>query len=95
MEKAILSTPLVHSSTITDYQILSVFIQRAPAKLVIIYQDNLGNELSDEHTGVDAPALVKFLNTANLSLKSLERLALEHLIAEGKIPTSSITTTTK
>ncbi len=40
-----------------------------------------------------ADVLVKSLNKANLTLKSLERRALEHLVSEGKIPASSITGT--
>jgi hypothetical protein len=101
-ESVNLNTPIVTSTTVSSVQILSVFIQRKMFlydwQLTIKYMDNMGNMAIDDHVGavsVDNPRgadqLVVALNKSNLSVKSLERLALEHLIGEGKIPASTFT----
>jgi hypothetical protein len=99
-ESVTFTTPIVTSTTVSSVQILSVFIQRAMYlydwKLEIKYMDNMGNMAVDTHSGVVGPLnprgadqLVIALNKSNLTVKSLERLALEHLIGEGLIPAST------
>jgi hypothetical protein len=95
-ERATLTTPAVSSTTISHYEITGLVLQRGTSaqptwRFVIWYADNLGNVFSDEHVDAEAATLIKALNKANLSTKSLERRALEHLVAEGKIPAASIT----
>jgi hypothetical protein len=101
-ESVNLTTPIVTTTTVTSVQILSVFIQRKMFawdwQLTIRYMDNMGNMAIDDHVGAVGPLnpngadlLVTALNTSNLSVKSLERLALEHLIGEGKLPASTFT----
>lgn len=85
-EKATLSTPVALS--VTDYTIGTVILSRVPDwRLQITYYDNQGKEFADNHAGVTggADVLIKALNKANLSTKSLECRALEHLRDEGKI----------
>lgn len=93
-EQAVLTTPVVTSTTTTSYQILSVFVQRATMgydwMITIRYLDSQGNELSDAHVGAEAAPLVKTVNN-NTTGKSVEKLALQHLIAERRIPAASIT----
>ena len=95
-ERATLTVPVVSSTTVSAYEVTGVLLQRGasaqPAyRFVIYYADNLGNVFSDEHVGDDAATLIRALNKANLSTKSLERRALEHLVSEGKIPAAAIT----
>jgi hypothetical protein len=90
-EKVTLTVPLVSSHTISDYEVLGVSVGRDPWRVVIRYRDTLGNEFGHEMIGVDAEPLVKALNTANLSIKSLERRALEKLITDGLIPAGTVT----
>lgn len=91
-EKADLVTPV--PKTVTSYEVAGVYIHRLPDwELGIEYLDDQGGRHRDAHRGADAEALVKALNKADLSVKSLERRVLEHLIAEGKIPPATITGT--
>jgi hypothetical protein len=89
-EKVTLTTPLVTNHTVSDYEVTGVFVGRNPFKVTIFYRDTLGNEFSDETVGDAAEPLVKALNKANLSIKSLERRALEKLQADGRIAAGSI-----
>lgn len=103
-ERATLTTPVVLGS-VTDYQVTGVYINTPKTigtpsgdwVLNISYTDNKDNNLTDNHVGVvsatnpnGADVLVKALNKADLSIKSLNRRALEHLVSEGKIPASAI-----
>ena len=97
MEKAILSVPQVTETRITDYQILSIFVQRAAMgydwRLEIHYLDNLGNEHTYASVGADAMPTVKVMNTKNFSSVSMERTALEYLQTNGQIKAASVTGT--
>jgi hypothetical protein len=90
-EKITLTVPLVTHYAVSDYEVTGVFVGRNPFKLTIYYRDSLGNEFSDETVGDAAEPLVKALNKANLSIKSLERRALEKLQADGRISAGSVT----
>ena len=90
-EKAELTTPSVTSHTITDYSIDGIGLFRRPWRLTIHYRDNPGNLATDEHLGSDAEAFVKAFNKANLSVKSAERRALEHLVSCPKIAAATVT----
>lgn len=95
-EKAVLTTPIISSSTVADYQILSIFAQRQVMGYdwicTIRYLDSQGNEFSDQHVGLPAKPLVLAVDSATRT-KTVNRLALEHLIGEGKIKASAITGT--
>jgi hypothetical protein len=87
-QKAILNTPVPPPPAVSEYQIATVLMQRLPVwQLAITYVDNLGVFHHHTHTGVfhattnpnGADVLVKQLNTINLSTKSLEQRAKEHL----------------
>lgn len=96
-EKSVLTTPI--TTTITEYQVVGMQFSRSPSwYLTITYQDNLGRTYTDLHTtppqneqSADAQTLIIALNKANLTIKSLERRLMEHLVQEGKIPASTIT----
>lgn len=86
-EKATYTAPVTANRT--EGEIYQVILARKPDwRVQITFVDNLGNEVTDNHSGITggADVLVKALNKANLSTKSLECRALEHLRDEGKIP---------
>ena len=91
-EVSVLTTPV--TSTVLQYEILGMSFYRLPEwSLEIVYVDNLGKRLQDNHRSDEARDLIVALNKANLTTKSLERRLMEHLIAEGKIPPATITGT--
>lgn len=99
-DKAVLATPEVSTSQRTDYRVFRVVVQRQVQGrdwlFEIHYMDNLGNEYSDAHYGVDADGVhnaefyVKAFNTLNFAARSLECRALDHLKGEGKIPANAV-----
>jgi hypothetical protein len=96
-EKAVLSAPAVSTTTISDYQILSIFVQRAAMgydwRVEIHYLDNLGNEYTYASVGADAMPTVKAMNTKDFSAVSMERTALAYLLAKGQIKAATLTGT--
>ncbi len=99
-EKAVVVKPEVVTvdRTVKEFEIASITFRRLPAwQLTIEYTDNLGAAQIDNHIGVTseinptgADTLIASFNKANLSVKSMERRAIEHLISEGKIPESTV-----
>ena len=94
---------------INDIEVIEVRIARPttayparPWELRIEYADNTGKLQVDYHLGIfhalnnpnGADVLAKQLNKANLSVKSLECRAIEHLASEGKIPAGTTCTGT-
>ena len=50
-----------------------------------------GHVLAFAYTGAEADAILSALNTANLSIKSLQRRIIEKLVADGKVSVGTIT----
>ena len=96
-EKAVLSAPAISTTTITGYQILSIFVQRAAMgydwRVEIHYLDNLGNEYTYASVGADAMPTVKAMNTKDFSAVSMERTALAYLLAKSQIKAATLTGT--
>jgi hypothetical protein len=98
-EKATLTVPIV--ATVVEYEIVGVQITKFPEWVLhITARDNRGAVIQDRHRGVvsatnptGANELIIALNKANLSTQSLERRLLMHLVAEGHIPTATVTGT--
>ena len=91
MEKATLNTPDA-VVVVTDFRIGWLTLRRWPAwRLEIGYLSNTDETRTLTLEGDDARVVITALNTANLSVKSLERRALEYLQAHGLIPASAIT----
>jgi hypothetical protein len=75
-------------------------------RFVIAFTDDQGKRQEDVHYGPSyvtdpstgtktaipegAENLCKQMNTANMSIKSMNKRALEHLVAHGKIPPSTV-----
>lgn len=70
----------VQPPSVTNYKISSLTI--TPSVIDITLADNAGGTVT--HTYADQ-AMVQALNTANLSVKSLNRRLMERMIADGKI----------
>ena len=94
-EKITLATPeVIPQVTTTDYQITAIHLHVRPVARIVVNFQGTNNEA--RQWIVDDPAralmLIKALNTANLSLKSLERRIFEQAITDG-IFTGTITGT--
>lgn len=98
-EKVVLTTPV--PSTVTEYEVVELRILKIPEwRLVITVRDNRGNVVVDRHIGIvsaqnpeGADVLIKALNKANLTVSSLEKRILEHMVTEGKLPAGTVTGT--
>lgn len=95
-----LTSPVVYSAppSTVSYAVVRLLIERVPfARIVIVVQDNNGTrmeaEYRDDQGGTVAAQLISALNTANLSVKSLQERILEKLAADGKLPAGSVTGT--
>ncbi len=85
MEKINLSNPIVKES-ITSYQVsrLELDWQRKTVEIHLIF-GSTGEEAIFGYSGDAALTLIKALNTANLSIKSLHRRIIEKLISDGSL----------
>ena len=94
MEELILTSPVVTPSTTTSkYHVVSLTLDTeagnrgsAPGLISIRLKDNLGALSSYKYEGQQAIDMIKVLNTANLTTKSMHKRALERLSADGFLP---------
>ena len=90
MEKAVLQTPIIRAN-VTSYEIAWVELRRLPDwHLSIGYVDDAGETHVFGADGNEAKIPIRLLNTVDLSVKSLERRALEYLMTKGLIATASV-----
>lgn len=73
----------VQPPAITAYTLERLTLDWQNKVIDVVIRDNLG--ATQSFTYGDAANLMRALNTANLSVKSLYRRVLEKLIADGKI----------
>jgi len=64
-----------------------------PGLVAITLKDNNGVYTNYTYTGQTAVSMIKALNTANLSTKSLQKRILEQLEKDGKIGTGNVSGT--
>jgi hypothetical protein len=92
-EELILTDPIVTPDT-TKYRV-SAFtmdletvyaVTGDPGIVTIKLKDDTGKYSSYQYTGQTAITMIKQLNTANLSTKSLQKRILEKLSADGFLP---------
>jgi len=95
MEELVLTDPVVVPETVTaKYRVLSLTLNlewmalptSAPGLIAIDLKDNNDERFSHRYEGDEATDLIKFLNTANLSTKSLHKRILEKLSNDGVLP---------
>lgn len=102
-ETLTLTTPVQPTSpSITGYSVWSTYFGRGEGVIRIVVQDNNGQRThavytdGDDVEGNPAPGttiatdLMKVLNKANLTTKSLQRRILEKLAADGKLPEGTV-----
>jgi hypothetical protein len=92
MESITLTTPQTFVS-ITDWHIIRIDMNRREQKFFLEAQSNTGLVAEYLESGDAAMTTMKALNKADLSVKSLERRALEYLQAKGVIGAGSVTGT--
>lgn len=93
-EELVLTAPIVQSKTTTKYQVVSVMLDMitiaavgdSPGLVAIVLRSDIGDMLHHTYTGAIAQTMIRTLNTANLTTKSLHKRILERLSADGIIP---------
>lgn len=86
MESITLATPeVVPQITTTDYRIVQVHLLREPAPMIVVQFRGTNGEMKEWRVLDPAVAIqkIKTLNTANLSVKSLDKRIFEQAIADG------------
>lgn len=89
MEELVLSDPVVVPEKVTNkYHVISFMmdIVALDGLVQIVLRDN-NNELSNySYQGAEATTMIKQLNTANLTTKSMHKRILEKLSNDGLLP---------
>lgn len=101
-EELVLTDPVTKpAETTTKYRVMAINMDleffngigvgvpptQMPNGLIDIrLKDDIGKYLSHQYRGDEAVNLMKFLNTANLTVKSMHKRILEKLSADGVIP---------
>jgi hypothetical protein len=95
MEELVLTDPVVIPSTTTaKYHVISILMDMEtrippspdPGCIVINLRDNNNVQSNYQYTGAPAITMIKSLNTANLTTKSMHKRILEKLSADGLLP---------
>lgn len=87
MEELELTDPVV--TTTTTYKVLSVTLDLGHLSggyVGINLQDNTGGRFAHAYTGEEATDYIRFINTANFTVKSLHKRILERLSLDGVLP---------
>ena len=83
-EQLDLAVPVVPASTL-NYRVTVLHLDWPNGVIQITLVDNNGVAMNFSYTNAEATTLMTFLNTANLSVKSLHKRILEKLVADGKL----------
>lgn len=83
-EQLDLTTPITAPST-TNYKVTHLAMEWTSGVIDITLADNQGRTQTYTYNGAEGQALMLALNTANLSVKSLQRRILEKLVVDGKL----------
>lgn len=100
MEELELTTPVTESKTTTKYRVVTLTLSTVieippdvPGAIMIDLQDDHDATVSCSYSGQTAVDWIKWVNTANLTIKSLQKRILEKLSADGKLPPGTVTGT--
>lgn len=80
-ERLDLTAP-VQPPPVTSYRVVYLVIDRRNARILVELEGSNGEQLA--HQWDTADTLIRALNTANLTIKSLERRILERLVTDGR-----------
>lgn len=93
MEELVLTDPEVIPEKVTNkFHVVSFLMDMEammslePGLINIVLKDNNGERSTYNYTGNAATTMIKQLNTANLSTKSMHKRILEKLSADGLLP---------
>ena len=100
MEELVLTDPVIKpAETTTKFKVISLTLDYegagapvpppavTPVGLVSIkLKDDLGKYYTHQYTGQTAIDYIKFINTANFTIKSLHKRILERLSTDGVLP---------
>ena len=75
----------------TTYAVRRVLLAWDEAFIYILVRDNNGVSTPAIYSGAAATALMRALNTADLSTMSLHRRILQQLVKDGKLPAGTVT----
>jgi hypothetical protein len=86
-ERLLLTAPIVVPQiTQTGWDIYSLYLGRIELRIIIVLVGDNGERRTELIEGATADGLLKALNVANLSIKSLYRRVMEWLIANRGYP---------
>lgn len=83
-ETITLTTPAVAAVSI-DYQVVYLELDWEHARIVVRLLAPDGRRIAHNYLGATATTLMRQLNIANLSVKSLHRRVIERLVADGVV----------
>jgi hypothetical protein len=95
MEELTLTDPIVVPAVTTaKYHVVSILMNleavvspaQEPGYIVIDLKDNNNVRSNYQYTGAPAVSMIKTLNTANLTTKSMHKRILEQLSKDGFLP---------
>jgi hypothetical protein len=95
MEELVLTDPVVVPEKVTNkYHVVSFTMSMEavmipggePGLVAIELRDNNNERSSYSYQGLEAETMIRTLNTANLSTKSMHKRILEKLSNDGKLP---------
>lgn len=98
-ETLTLTTPITPTvPTISTYMVWSLCLGRGDGVIRMIVEDNTGRRTTclwadRKEAPTEATDLLRALNKANLTTKSLERRCLERAIQDGKLGVGTVTGT--
>jgi hypothetical protein len=86
VETLTLATPeVIPQITTTDYRLIVLGLYLDEARIEIRLRGTNGERRDIRIEGAEATTLMLALNTANLSIKSLQRRVLEYLASSGRL----------
>jgi hypothetical protein len=97
-----LTDPIVNPSTsVTKYKVVTINLDlemnitptSGPGYIFLKLKDNLGNYSTYTYQGQEAIDFMKFMNTANFSVNSMQKRILQKLSNDGKLPPGTVTGT--
>jgi hypothetical protein len=93
MEELVLTDPVVVPEKVTaKYRVISLTMSlegnpgAEPGQILIMLRNEHNEPSNYSYSGAEATAMIKQLNTANLTTKSMHKRILEKLSNDGKLP---------
>lgn len=99
MEELELADPIVVPEKVaTTYKVVEMLTSREvvtpttgePGLVTIMLRDNLGTPVHCRYEGTEAIELIKWMNTANFSVNSMQKRVMQKLSADGQLPPGTV-----